>query len=121
MAETPYITNYSGQQIDTAISAFMQTKYARRSILSHDILATTWLGDDHDYYINIKLGGIYNIGEYPIIYFLDTNGVRYELDYKMLELSSAAPYIQVRSHVKMAGKIVEITNISSDPLAPVEP
>lgn len=121
MADNQYITNYSGPQIDAAVSAFMQTKYARRSILSHTIASDVWQATDNGYYIDIQLSGIYALGEYPVIYFLDASGNRYELDYMMLERDSAAPYIRIQSNIKIAGRLVEITNISSDPTQPSNP
>lgn len=125
-----YISAYSGAQIEHAVTLYHNTKYAHRASFSHAI----YKSDDSDpahtpkwksavdeqtqqtyYYIDITLTGIYDQGDYPMVYFLDSNFNRYEVDYRNIGNDAAkdAPTIRVFSNVDIEGAIVEISNVST--------
>lgn len=130
---TQYISAYSGEQIEHAVTLFNHTKYARRTSFQHHIYKTSDSDTDHIkwrvardndnnilyYFIDIKLTGIYDQGDYPMVYFLDTQSNRYEVDYRNIDNNTAkdAPTIRVMSYADIEGDVVEVANISNSPFA----
>ena len=125
-----YISAYSGAQIEHAVTLYHNTKYAHRTSFSHDVYRSIDSDQTHIpkwksvideqtqqtyYYIDITLTGVYDQGDYPMVYFLDSNSNRYEVDYRNIGNDAAkdAPTIRVFSNRDIEGTIVEISNVST--------
>ena len=129
---TQYISVHSGEQIEKAVALFNNTKYAHRACFTHKVyryadpdssktprwMAHLDLNNNIDYYyIDITLTGVYDQGDYPMVYFLDTQLLRYETDYQNISNLAAKdkPTLRIYSNVDIEGDVVEISNVSTSP------
>ena len=93
---TQYTSIHSGVDIDRAVSYYKSIDSYGRSIINCRVTTSNWklvteATTDPDktklsgvtaiYYIKISLSGVYKIGGAPIIYFVDDNGQRWEIDH----------------------------------------
>jgi hypothetical protein len=92
---TQYTSIHSGVDIDRAVSYYKSIDSYGRSIINCPIQTSNWksvssaTGTDKNkltgvtsiYYIKISLSGVYKIGGAPIIYFVDNNGQKWEIDH----------------------------------------
>lgn len=99
---TQYTSIHSGVDIDKAVSYYKSIDSYGRSVINcpiqtsnwksiSELLASTSEDDAEDqrklngvtanYYIKITLSGTYKIGGAPIIYFIDNNGQKWEIDH----------------------------------------
>lgn len=92
---TQYTSIHSGVDIDKAVSYYISIDSYGRSIINCPIQTSNWksvssaTGTDKNkltgvtsvYYIKISLSGVYKIGGAPIIYFVDSNGQKWEIDH----------------------------------------
>lgn len=99
---TQYTSIHSGVDIDKAVSYYKSIDSYGRSIINCPIkgyiegkqdgdwkLVSSATGTDKNkltgvtsiYYIKISLSGVYKIGGAPIIYFVDDNGQKWEIDH----------------------------------------
>lgn len=91
-----YTSIHSGVDIDKAVSYYKSIDSYGRSIINCPITTSNWnkvssATTDPDktklrdvtsvYYIKISLSGVYKIGGAPIIYFVDNNGQKWEIDH----------------------------------------
>lgn len=99
---TQYTSIHSGVDIDRAVSYYKSIDSYGRNIINCSIkgciegeqdgdwkLVSSAIGTDKNkltgvtsiYYIKISLSGVYKIGGAPIIYFVDNNGQKWEIDH----------------------------------------
>lgn len=92
---TQYTSIHSGVDIDKAVSYYKSIDSYGRSIINCPIQTSDWKsvssavgvdktklnGITSNYYIKISLSGVYKIGGAPIIYFVDNNGQKWEIDH----------------------------------------
>ncbi len=99
---TQYTSIHSGVDIDRAVSYYKSIDSYGRSVINCPIvgyieseqncnwkLVSSATGDDKtklngvtaNYYIKITLNGTYKIGGAPIVYFVDSTGQKWEMDY----------------------------------------
>lgn len=91
-----YTSIHSGVDIDRAVSYYKSIDSYGRSIINCPITTNNWKlvssattdpdktklnGVTSVYYIKISLSGVYKIGGAPIIYFVDSNGQKWEIDH----------------------------------------
>lgn len=90
-----YTSIHSGVDIDRAVSYYKSIDSYGRSIINCPVQTNDWklvssaTGTDKNkltgvtsiYYIKISLSGVYKIGGAPIIYFVDSNGQKWEIDH----------------------------------------
>lgn len=94
-----YTSIHSGIDIDKAVSYFNSIQAYGRTILSVDVENTTdWKvrgniadadtnniyikdGSESVFYIKIQLSGSYQLGGAPIVYFIDNEGQKWDLNY----------------------------------------
>lgn len=93
---TQYTSIHSGVDIDKAVSYYKSIDSYGRSIINCPVTTNDWKlvssvitdpdktklsGVTSVYYIKISLSGVYKIGGAPIIYFVDSNGQKWEIDH----------------------------------------
>ena len=93
---TQYTSIHSGVDIDKAVSYYKSIDSYGRSIINCPVTTNDWKlvssattdpdktklsGVTSIYYIKISLSGVYKIGGAPIIYFVDSNGQKWEIDH----------------------------------------
>lgn len=93
---TQYTSIHSGVDIDRAVSYYKSIDSYGRSIINCRVTANDWnsvssvitepdkkklSGVTSVYYIKISLSGVYKIGGAPIIYFVDDDGQKWEIDH----------------------------------------
>ena len=113
-----YITNYTGVDIDRAVAIFNSSEFCRRVNIIIPISQNQWTtlsGSGYKYYIDLTLKGYYNVGDYPLVYFLDGYSNRFTVDYMTINTFNNITTIRVYSNVKQSGQIVEVANLSSVP------
>lgn len=91
-----YTSIHSGVDIDRAVSYYNSIDAYGRSVINCPISTSNWklvssvtdttdktklIGVTAKYYIKITLSGAYKIGGAPIIYFVDSNGQKWEINY----------------------------------------
>lgn len=114
----PYISNYTGEEIDRAVSIYNNSKLSRRLSIVVPVDDDQWIqqsGEDYLYFMDITLRGFYNTGDCPIIYFLDNDQNRFDIDYTVLRTVSNISTIRVYSNINIDGYIVEVSNMSAVP------
>ena len=93
---TQYTSIHSGVDIDRAVSYYKSIDSYGRSIINCRVTTNDWnsvssvitepdktklSGVTSVYYIKISLSGVYKIGGAPIIYFVDDDGQKWEIDH----------------------------------------
>jgi hypothetical protein len=99
---TQYTSIHSGVDIDKAVSYYKSIDSYGRSVINCPIQTSNWKsiselfestseddvedkrklnGVTANYYIKITLRGTYKIGGAPIVYFIDSTGQKWEIDY----------------------------------------
>lgn len=99
---TQYTSIHSGVEIDRAVSYYKSIDAYGRSVINCPIQISNWKsisellastsedsvedrrklnGVTANYYIKITLSGTYKIGGAPIVYFIDSTGQKWEIDY----------------------------------------
>ena len=92
---TQYTSIHSGVDIDKAVSYYNSIDAYGRNVINCPVLTNNWklvssatgtdrtklTGVSANYYIKITLSGTYKIGGAPIIYFIDNNGQKWEIDH----------------------------------------
>lgn len=114
-----YTSPHTGADIDRAVSIVLSNEFQQRIIFAHEITANDWntlTGQDYKYSYNIILTGIYSTGEYPIVYFVGTDGVKYELDYTAVVPTGNARLtnVTIYSNIKIAGTVIEVASVSNN-------
>ena len=87
MANGDFVSQYTGAQIEQAISAYLNGNTKTTVIVN--VSATNQYWQDSDvpsakYYTEITLTGTYNVGDYPDIFLVDNSGVKIipDVDYR---------------------------------------
>lgn len=106
MAEGDFVSQYTGAQIEQAISAYLNGN--TKTTVTVSVSATTqyWktsTGSSAKYYTEITLTGTYNVGNYPDIFVVDSNGVKIIPD---VDYSAKNGTFKVYSNTMVAGVIV---------------
>ena len=113
MAETTGFTSqYTGDQIEQAISAYLNGNTKTTVIVNVSATGTTgtrWKTNPSTssfpakYYTEIALSGSFNVGNYPDIFIVDNNGVKIIPD---VDYSAKNGTFKVYSNAMVAGVIV---------------
>ena len=104
MAEGDFVSQYTGEQIEQAISAYFTTK----TTVIINVSATTqyWktsVVSSAKYYTEIALTGTYDVGNYPDIFIVDNNGVKIIPD---VDYSARNGTFKIYSNTMVNGVIV---------------
>lgn len=115
-----YISKFSGVEIDKAVAYYNAIQLAGRKIIEVSVVEDKWSGDAAPYSLTITLKGAANIvGSTtkiysPTVYFIDSNGNRWEVDYNYkYNQTSSVGTIVCNSNQKIAGTVV-IMGVMSD-------
>ena len=97
-----YTSRYTGSEIDTAIGAYLNGNTKTTVIVNVSDWKTS-TGPSAKYYAEIALTGDYNVGNYPDIFIVDSNGVKVIPD---VDYSARNGTFKVYSNAMVAGVIV---------------
>ena len=106
MAAGDFVSQYTGAQIEQAISAYLNgnTKTTVTvSVSGTDQYWKTSTGSSAKYYTEIELTGTYYVGNYPDIFIVDSSGVKIIPD---VDYSAKNGTFKVYSNAMVAGVIV---------------
>lgn len=106
MADGDFISQYTGEQIEQAISAYLNGN--TKTTVTVNVSATTqyWktsTGSSAKYYTEIALTGAYNVGNYPDIFLVDSSGVKIIPD---VDYSAKNGTFKVYSNTMVSGIVV---------------
>lgn len=111
MAGTGFTSRYTGDQIEQAISAYLNGNTKTTVIVNVSATATSWKTNSSTssfpakYYTEIALSGSFDVGNYPNIFIVDNSGVKIIPD---IDYSAKNGTFKVYSNVMVAGVIVII-------------
>ena len=109
MANGDFVSQYTGDQIEQAISAYLNSNTKTTVIVNVSATKTSWEINSltssfpAKYYTEIALSGSFNVGNYPDIFIVDNNGVKIVPD---VDYSAKNGTFKVYSNAMMAGVIV---------------
>lgn len=104
-----YTSRYTGSEIDTAIGAYLNGNTKTTVIANVSATTTSWKTNSSTsffpakYYTEIVLSGSFNVGNYPDIFIVDNNGVKFIPD---VDYSAENGTFKVYSNAMVAGVIV---------------
>lgn len=106
MANGDFVSQYTGTQIEQAISAYLNGN--TKTTVTVNVLATTqyWktsTGSSAKYYTEITLTGTYDVENYPDIFIVDSSGVKIIPD---VDYSAKNGTFKVYSNTMVAGVVV---------------
>lgn len=106
MANGDFVSQYTGAQIEQAISAYLNGN--TKTTVTVNVLATTqyWkisTGSSARYYTEIDTSGSFYVGNYPDIFIVDNSGVKIIPD---VDYSAKNGTFKVYSNTMVAGVIV---------------
>lgn len=104
-----YTSQYTGEEIDTAVGAYLNGN--TKTTVTVNVLATetSWKTNplassfSAKYYTEIALSGSFDVGHYPDIFIVDNNGVKIIPD---VDYSAKNGTFKVYSNAMVAGVIV---------------
>ena len=82
MANGDFVSQYTGAQIEQAISAYLNGNTKTTVIVNVSATETSWKINSltssfpAKYYTEIALSGSFNVGNYPDIFIVDNSGVK---------------------------------------------
>ena len=109
MAEGDFVSQYTGDQIEQAISAYFNGNTKTTVIVNVLATSTYWETNPSTssfpakYYTEITLSGSFGVGNYPDIFIVDNNGVKIIPD---VDYSAKNGAFKVYSNAMVAGVIV---------------
>lgn len=109
MANGDFVSQYTGDQIEQAISAYLNGNTKTTVIVNVSATETSWTINSSTssfsakYYAEIALTGAYNVGNYPDIFIVDNNGVKIIPD---VDYSAKNGTFKVYSNTMVSGVIV---------------
>ena len=109
MAEGDFVSQYTGAQIEQAISAYLNGNTKTTVVVNVSATATSWKTNPSTssfsakYYTEITLTGTYNVGNYPDIFIVDSSGVKIIPD---VDYSAKNGTFKVYSNTMVAGVVV---------------
>ena len=110
MAEaTGFVSQYTGDQIEQAISAYLNGNTKTTVTVNVSATTTSWKTNSltssfsAKYYTEIALSGDFNVGNYPDIFIVDNSGVKIIPD---VDYSAKNGTFKVYSNAMVAGVIV---------------
>lgn len=120
-----YVSKFSGVNIDRAVAYYNDMQRIGRTILEIPITANDWetsSGDDVSiarFYVDITASGVNTISSEaldkpPQIYFLDTNGLRWETEYRYAVVNNEN-CARCFSNANKAGTMVLVSVMSNPP------
>ena len=120
-----YISKYAGADIDKAVAYYLAIDKSGRTVLAADVTTTNWVnaaaGDPGKYMCTIttidggNLLGL-KINTPPLVYFVDGNKKKWDMDYKFTYDQTDAHLIEsivCYSNAKKAGSIIAVTVLST--------
>lgn len=118
-----YVSKFSGVEIDRAVAYYNDMQRIGRTILQVPIAAGNWQatsgGDTSiaNYYIDITSDGVNTVSSAaldspPQVYFLDTEGLRWETEYRFAVVNNKN-YVRCFSNAQKAGTIVIVSVLSN--------
>ena len=109
MAAGDFVSQYTGAQIEQAISAYLNGNTKTTVTVNVSATETSWKINSltssfpAKYYTEIALSGSFNVGNYPDIFIVDNNGVKIIPD---VDYSAKNGTFKVYSNAMVAGVIV---------------
>lgn len=109
MANGDFVSQYTGAQIEQAISAYLNGNTKTTVVVNVSATTTSWETNPSTssfsakYYTEITLTGTYNVGNYPDIFIVDNSGVKIIPD---VDYSAKNGTFKVYSNTMVAGVIV---------------
>lgn len=106
MANGDFVSQYTGAQIEQAISAYLNGNTKTTVIVNVSATAQYWkisTGPLAKYYTEIALSGSFDVGNYPDIFIVDNSGVKIIPD---VDYSAKNGTFKVYSNIMVAGVIV---------------
>ena len=103
---TGFVSQYTGEQIEQAISAYLNGNTKTTVTVSVSGTAQYWktsTGSSAKYYTEIALSGSFNVGNYPDIFIVDNNGVKIIPD---VDYSAKNGTFKVYSNTMVDGVVV---------------
>ena len=106
---TGFVSQYTGEQIEQAISAYLNGNTKTTVTVNVSATETSWKINSltssfpAKYYTEIALSGSFNVGNYPDIFIVDNNGVKIIPD---VDYSAKNGTFKVYSNAMVAGVIV---------------
>ena len=108
MANGDFVSQYTGAQIEQAISAYFNGNTKTNVTVNVSATPTYWKTNTStsfsaNYYADIALIGDYNVGNYPDIFIVDNNGVKIIPD---VDYSAKDGTFKVYSNTMVNGAVV---------------
>lgn len=106
MADGDFISQYTGAQIEQAISAYLNGNTKTTVIVSVSGTDRYWktsTGSSAKYYTEIALSGSFDVGNYPDIFIVDNSGVKIIPD---VDYSAKNGTFKVYSNTMVSGIVV---------------
>ena len=109
MANGDFVSQYTGAQIEQAISAYLNGNTKTTVIVNVSATETSWKTNSSTgsfsakYYTEIALSGSFNVGNYPDIFIVDNSGVKIIPD---VDYSAKNGTFKVYSNTMVGGVIV---------------
>ena len=106
MADGDFVSQYTGDQIEQAISAYLNGNTKTTVIVNVSATAQYWKTSDVSsakYYTEIALTGSYDVGNYPDIFLVDNSGVKIVPD---VDYSAKNGTFKIYSNTMVAGVVV---------------
>ena len=106
MANGDFVSQYTGDQIEQAISAYLNGNTKTTVIVNVSATAQYWktsTGPSAKYYTEIALSGSFDVGNYPDIFIVDNSGVKIIPD---VDYSAKNGTFKVYSNTMVAGVVV---------------
>ena len=106
---TGFVSQYTGEQIEQAISAYLNGNTKTTVTVNVSATETSWKINSltssfpAKYYTEIALSGSFNVGNYPDVFIVDNNGVKIIPD---VDYSAKNGTFKVYSNAMVAGVIV---------------
>ena len=109
MANGDFVSQYTGDQIEQAISAYLNGNTKTTVIVNVSATETSWKINSltssfpAKYYTEIALSGSFNVGNYPDIFIVDNSGVKIIPD---VDYSSKNGTFKIYSNTMVSGIVV---------------
>ena len=108
---TGFVSQYTGEQIEQAISAYLNGNTKTTVIVNVSATKTSWKTNPltssfpAKYYTEIALSGSFYVGNYPDIFIVDNSGVKIipDVDYSNV---AANKTFKIYSNTMVAGVVV---------------